>query len=413
MSLGGYKFAGYKCRYTSGMSDADLALLIHKTRLKAFVEACAKSGSNWHFCKKGGTVDFEDNTGVIYAINSSSYNFGSYFQYGTDDKYIAILSLSDQSSITFSDAATGSGYYDTASNKTIWGKRDMFHCASTSSFDDAEFMRSGNTYPSNALPLIPDGAPNIGATPYSSIGQTGSMIWMLKLTELRDMIAYYGYAVKDDKIVCIFTTSANSSIDSSKSEIECGECFVNVIGFDALNLSSSSDTKNLFHTQLMKNIADVYAFSYSRKNADTTINIVSQCLKSSGGSYSGNVSKSSLSLEPVSAPAYSYAVSNNTPYGAMQITTAIGGTSSEIRPSGTLLNSDGIATKGIVDIDLLASNITNGYSSLNSCKSYSNGNYLLAYKDWGGGFQVYCGWDALNPDITLEASWTEYVDDDE
>lgn len=409
MSLGGYKFAGYKCRCTSGMSDADLALLVHKTRLKAFVEACARANANWHFCKNSGSINFEENTGVIYSINSSSYNFVSFFQYENEDKYIAIVSVHDQSSIVFNDDSTGLGFYGTSSNKTIWGKRSTFHCASTSAFSDENFFRSGYTYPPGALPLIPDGAPQLGGSPFSSVGAAGTVIWLLKFTGDRDMMPYYGYAVKGDRIISIFTTSANSALDSSKSEIECGECFINIIGFDAMSLCSSSDTKNLFHTQLMKDNSSAYEFSFPMKNADTTINIVSQCLKSSGGSYSTRLSQSAMSLEPVSLPAYTYSASTYTPYGAMQLTTAVAGESTCIRSSGgTLLNTDGIATKGVIDIDLLASNITDGFASLNPCRPYANGNYLLAYKDFGGGAQIYCGWDASNPDITLDASWTAY-----
>ena len=47
MALGGYKFAGYKCSNDGTLTDAQWALRIHKTRIKAFLEAntLANTGS--------------------------------------------------------------------------------------------------------------------------------------------------------------------------------------------------------------------------------------------------------------------------------------------------------------------------------------------------------------------------------
>ena len=64
MSLGGYKFAGRYCEKGS-LTDQQWALLMHKTRLAAFMAANTLSGAGWHFCKNGGTIDFGTDTGVI------------------------------------------------------------------------------------------------------------------------------------------------------------------------------------------------------------------------------------------------------------------------------------------------------------------------------------------------------------
>jgi hypothetical protein len=80
-----------------------------------------------------------------------------------------------------------------------------------------------------------------------------------------------------------------------------------------------------------------------------------------------------------------------------------------MRTTAPLLNSDGIASKGEIDIDLMACNVTNGYASMKACGSYANGNYLLACKDYSGYQQYYVGWDSSNPDITLDSSWSLYT----
>ena len=79
MSLGGYKFAGYYVQWDGVMSNTELALLIHKARLKAFIVACARSYSDWHFCKNEGSIDFENYSGVIYNIASVGNDFISFF----------------------------------------------------------------------------------------------------------------------------------------------------------------------------------------------------------------------------------------------------------------------------------------------------------------------------------------------
>ena len=130
MSLGGYKFAGYKCTKASGMSDVDLSLLIHKTRLKAFTEACSKAGANWHFCKNSGTHDFEGNTGVIYNIIGVTVDFVSFFQYENENKYFAIITCPEISDGIFHNESRGLGYYVNGGDRFLWTYRTMFHCAS-------------------------------------------------------------------------------------------------------------------------------------------------------------------------------------------------------------------------------------------------------------------------------------------
>lgn len=406
MSLGGYKFAGYKCKKPSdsSLNDDELSLLIHNTRLKAFTEACRKSGANWHFCKNSGALDFEENIGVTYKIVNVLCDFISYFQYRDEDKYFCIITCPEITDSIFSDKSRGRACYSSSSNQYIWQYRTMFHCASIAPLPDDFFITSvQQSYPAGALPLIP--ISTIYKTTSSSVcTRSDNGKWFSYIKD--GLSTYFGYAIKDSKII---TFSAQDNADNNY--ISTGQFFVNVIGFDAMKLSSSSDHYNLFHASLNK--ATTHSnecYIPSQKNAEYTINNCVQVLNSVGEVYAESGCQSSCYINTATPAAYIYGVSNNIPYSHVYITTHENeGQSTSIRTSGTLLNSDGIYCKGMVDIDLIASNVTTGYSSLKSCGAYANGNYLLGCKDYGGNVQYYVGWDKSNPDITLSSSWISYT----
>jgi len=405
MALGGYKFAGYKCTKASGMSYDDLALLIHKTRLKAFVEACARANANWHFCKNSGTHDFEGNTGVIYNIIGVSSDFVSFFQYENENKYFAIISCPEITDDIFHDKARGKGYYEgNNTNKYLWTYRTMFHCASVSPLDADFFIKQDSggvaNYPSGALPIIPISTFYLNTTSHvSGAGDNGK--WF---SYPRD--GYYdcfGYAVKGSSIITFAVQN-----HPSNNYIATGQIFVNVIGFDAMHLSSQSDTYNVFHVSLSMQTTNSNECFYVQKNT-WHITTGQQTLKSDGTLYAQALMPSSLFLNTTSLASYVYGISSNIPYASMRLVTHENA-DNNMRTSAPLLNSDGITSKGEIDIDLMACNVTNGYASLKSCGAYANGNYLLACKDYSGYQQYYVGWDPSNPDITQESAWTAYTE---
>ena len=412
MALGGYKFAGYYAQWDGSMTDVQLSLLIHKTRLKAFVEANTKAGSSWHFCKNGGTIDFEDNTGVIYNIASDQYDFISFFQYGDENKYIAILTFPDYVASLFNVKARGQGYYVSGSNRYIWDKRSLFHCASITPFEEVDFWYSSYTYPSGALPMVPLTTFNMATSSTNmTTSYTGSMMWIAKQTSSitgEKIKLFFGYAMKGSRVIHIFTSTADDN-SGSYTQISQGEMSVGIIGFDGLKLSSPSDTKNLFHALLTQLFGSQYEYGYPKKTSDYRINSCVQILNSSGNMYAKTGYASACYISTSCAAGFVYGISNEIPYAQNFVTTQENGNPAwEIRTTGDLLNSDGIFTKGVIDLDLIASNITNASSNLQSCGAYANGNYLLACKDYGVNMQTYCGWDPSNPDITLDASWTKY-----
>lgn len=393
MSLGGYKFAGYKCTKPSGATDAQFCLLMHKTRVKAFVDSCAASGANWHFCKNSGTIDFESNAGVIYDLEAGGanegYNFASYFQYGTDDKYFAIVSMPNQVT-AFNTSAFPYGYFVSTSNRYLSPNRTMFHCASLDPFDDELFMLTGHTAPIRCLGMMPiTSTQESSSLTLATISNTGTIFY-------NGTYKYFGYATKGANITSIYTDS--DQMAGSKNYFVC------VYGFNSLVLSSPSDTMNLFCMNL--NATSVNENQYtSFGTTNTTINIHAQTLNSSGSRFAVRDKNSKLTILPQTF-AQLAGVGSSVPYGSVIVLQGSG--PSDIRTSSPSLNSDGIATKGTVNIDFIAHNLLTSYGTLSQGRSYANGNYMLACKNTSGYANYYVGWDPSNPDITSEDAWTVY-----
>ena len=86
--------------------------------------------------------------------------------------------------------------------------------------------------------------------------------------------------------------------------------------------------------------------------------------------------------------------------------------------SSTLVNNDGIRSKGFTNVEFIATNAPYDPTTLNLFRPYNNGNYLcFAYLYISNQapysfcrIALYCGWDPDNPDITQAGAWTEYAD---
>lgn len=392
MSLGGFKFAGYKCIRSSGMSDSDFCLLMHKTRVAAFVDSCAASGAQWHFCKNGGTIDFRTNTGVIYDLDGDGYNFASFFQYANENKYIAILSIPNQSRDYFgggaiAPSATHQGY-------NAYSMISMFHCASMEPFEDVQFMQVGpHTYPTKALSLMPI------TTVFNTSWQEADLNTIYTFFNCSSSYSYFGYATKDSKII---TFACNNAFGYFTN----GWINTTLIGFDAMTLSSPSDEYNVFHASL--SCERQYEIGWSDWSG-YTLNRVVQVLNSRGNRFSEQYDPATMSLS-YRPQAQTVGGSVVIPYSAVVISGIDENHTSYTRKTGNLLNSDGILSKGVVDIDFLASCVYLNQTELVESGVYANGNYLLARKntDASGGCQYFVGWDASNPDIKDDSSWPEY-----
>jgi hypothetical protein len=392
MSLGGYKFAGYKCNRGS-LSDTEFCLLMHKTRLKAFVEACSKTESDWGFCKNSGTINFESNTGVIYDVNSNGYNYVSFLQYKNENKYLAILTLPNQTSGYFNDAAKIYDY-STISYPCNMYYFTCFHCASLDPFDDYQFFLNSHTYPTKALQLLP--ITNL-YTHSDSVANLDTQ-WSFYADATRGYTCYFGYAVKGSKILSFASTS-------DMDYLTYGYINATILGFDAMKLSSSSDTCNIFAACLRDERTGEIGWSHvTVNNNGPNKHIIT--LTGTGNRFNGKNKSSNCMTLNNSHIAITDGTSNTIPFCAE---TVISGDRNYNQISSGL-NSDGILSKGIIDIDFLASNIRPG-DSLLDCEKVSNGNYLLVSRGTTNEYspQYYVGWDHSNPDIKLDSSWSEYT----
>lgn len=392
MALGGYKFAGYKytrpANYDSTDDSQVLAetLKMHKCKLKAFTESCAASGAQWDFSYNAGDYAFGTHGNVIYKMDSSGFNLVSFFRYGADNAYYAIVTLNDAASNEGRSLQLLNRYYkysgSTVSNSVF--TNDM----SCISLID---LNMGNI---NVLPTVD----RLCLTSDNSINTSNSQVYISKSVP---STFYYSYITKNKCIVSISTADLTGLYSIKMSAI------------DALNISSPNDTKNIF------------SFTVTTSSVATTsppvINhqagfiqtlrqdgVMFQKVAAYNTSYNVNIfihaARNAISFNP----------SDNIPYEAAILSA---NNTDTARTSSQNFNTDGILTKGQAPIDLLAVNIISPYTALSPKQPYANGNYLLVYMyvyttstniNYLENRFIYIGWDPSNPDITQESSWPAY-----
>ena len=393
MSLGGYKFRGYKytrpADYDSSVDAQVLAetLKMHKCKLKAFTESCAASGAQWDFSYSSGDYAFGTHGNVIYKLDSSGFNLVSFFRYGEEDAYYAIVTLSDVSTSTgYSLQLYNYFYYYQGSQKRQSYVSNDMSCASLVDLN----MDNINVRPTrDRLALASD-------TSETMLSSSNAQYISKGVPKVR----YYGYVTKGK---CIF----------SFMYTDLSDFFIKISAVDSLRLSSPNDTKNIF--------------SWTLKTSKTTTNSTSglvnyvtgyiQTLKDNGICYetmgpSGTTYNINLYVEPAKN-AIAYNSVDNIPYESVTVATAM-----TLLPANGGINSDGIITKGSTSIDMLAQNVIRPYSNINPKVAYANGNYLnvhnYIFTTQDENFVLsrfyYIGWDPSNPDITQESAWTAYTE---
>ncbi len=394
MALGGYKFVGYKytrpADYDSSVDAQVLAetLKMHKCKLKAFTESCAASGAQWDFSYNAGDYAFGTHGNVIYKMDSSGFNLVSFFRYGTDDAYYAI--------VTLSDVSTGTGY----SLKLV----NFFKY-----FSGSTFYQSVISNDMSCLSLIDLNMENINVYPTVdrlalSSDDLGYVITSTTAESLSKSIPEYknyGYATKGKCIISLLSPRGTATMP------------VKISAVDLLKLSSPDDTKNLFsYTCYMTTSTGTPYYStgvgYIQSLTDVGIPY-ERCAISSSNVYTVELVIQSPKI------AVSYNPTNNIPYEAAVIIPIF---KSSGRPNDQPLNRDGIMTKGEAPIDMMATNIIYPYNNIIPQATYANGNYLNVWKyvtsNYGAdssrlGKIFYIGWDPSNPDITQESAWTAYT----
>lgn len=398
MALGGYKFVGYKytrpADYDSSVDAQVLAevLKMHKCKLKAFTESCTASGAQWDFSYSNGDYAFGTHGNVIYKLDSSGFNLVSFFRYGEEDAYYAIVTLSDASASSGHSLQLDNWYYY-YSGTTTWGGQVTNNMSCISLVDlNINNINTSRSAATDRLTLASDDESSATST---------SSYWTISksIPEQR----YCGYATKGKCIISITASTLNTPFTMKVSAI------------DALNISSPNDTKNIFSWAFRSSSGTGTATSIDQQNG--TI----QTLRQSGTAYESistyNTSYNISLYIPSPKSAIVFNPTDNIPYEAAILCASNKGT---VRTAVQDLNTDGILTKGQALIDLLAVNVIAPYSGAALWHPYANGNYLLAwYYAYSGGDTaisvlngrfVYIGWDASNPDITADASWPTYTE---
>lgn len=408
MALGGYKFAGYKCSNDGTLTDAQWALLIHKTRLKAFLEANTSASAGWVFDLNGGTIDFNATyTGVIYDLGGDGLNLVSYFRNGTGDnaKYYMIASLfnwtcASATSPQIQVSTTGPivyGYYSSGGQYKV-NNQTLFHTVSYDPFPEDCILNNANDYPQKALPMIPVlgfGA-YTGSTP-SSIPSNNTLSNTTKL--------YFGYALKNLDIISFTTFNDKMTVSDSRAWLK-----TTFVGFDSLVLSSPDDSANIYGITLTNNTQSQELAASGWGNYDALYRW-QETLTDSFIRYVTQDNKPNDLFFSVCKKACFNGTTQTYPFETVTLTT--GGT----RNSAPYLNADGITSKGTFDIELLSSNGSYNYNIFTMWQPVANGNYLpVAIKTLSGSGYAdsqttyYVGWDAGNPNILDESSWTEFAE---
>lgn len=404
MDLGGYKFAGYKCTKGSSMTDAEWALRIHRTRIKAFLDANTSANAGWVFDLTEGELDYEAGDCAIYDLGGDGLNLVSYFRNGTypNAKYYMIASLfnwtcGSATAPQIKVSNTGPivmGYYS-SSNQYKVVKQTLFHTVSFSPFPEDCLLYSANNYPSNALPLIPIGgwgsysssAPNITPSTVQTYFKASSL--------------YIGCAVKGFDIES-FTIDGSHFSDSYMLNY----ARTTIVGFGSLTLSSPNDSANIYGITL--NGTDSNWEGFSATWTSSVVNYYQETLNDAFTRYITNDKNNHMYLAYPNK-AFFNGSTQVYPYEAVVLTTGAS------RNSAPFLNTDGITSKGLFNAELLSCNGSYNYSSFTMWGTVANGNYLTAvYKRTGstsfGEPQAtyYVGWDASNPNILDESSWAEF-----
>lgn len=406
MSLGGYKFRGYYCQKGS-LTDAQWALLMHKTKVAAFMAANTAASAGWDYDMTGSP------DGNYHCLDSVGNNYVTCFKRVIDadtTHYFCILTLTK-----YQTTGSTSGYVST--DKFPWCSTGKL-CQFATSFVRAgvtqfSYNNAANQWETGQSLLLATG--NIG--PYNITGWTTDYLYQNVTTYsyLALSSVYFGFAVKGSSVV-MFSGPSRSGIA------------VSVISEDAFS-SLAVDGNNIQKNYLYCNFQSLATSASDGTNME------------SGNAYYESTWYQSISRAIVSV---------ETPNGEqnMQSGRSYFAISPNAQYSGNIQNypfqsvtaftyrGDEIAhtyIRGEVNVDLIAVNYPPTGAFPTRLSTVANGKYLTvcsyslpAYyqilgcvntgSDLAGQnsqtkqYVFYVGWDPSNPDITQASAWTEYTE---
>lgn len=400
MALGGYKFAGYKITLPADFdvnNDSQViaqSLRVHRIKLRIFLDSCTLNGADWQFSETDGDYYLDSYGKVVYKLDPDGFGYASFFRYGSDNAYYCILTLSRA---YYGASGTGTKmqntyeFYSGSSTLEKMAITNHMECIGIEPISISNILSASISDHSNKLAIF-------------DVRGNGFVTGNQQLTNFQGI--YYGIAVKGKKVITI-SHSITSSVTNKAMTIR-------ISAIDALNLSSPTDQSNMFSvTQKMLQDQVSSASPILGQN-------YAQVCKADGTRYEDDSTSSTYSYNSpvigVLIPGIASQIKTSTSavYEGATLSTAF---SRNNATHSVPLNPEYIATKGKVDIDLLAVNNTYGASGLTIGSTYANGNYLCIYsrdvtssseKEKSGA--IYCGWDPSNPDITQESAWPEYTE---
>ena len=397
MSLGGYKFVGYHypARTPASGSDAEKAVFLDwfKCRLTAFFESCAASGAEWHLleeCAEDGdwvlTIPGIVAGECIHELDDSGVNFGVFLQYGTENKYMAIVMTAK----TTTEQDAGRRSFKTSGSPYVYFDRSLLSIAI-----DINPITPDNLFskPTGRIPL---------SSPTVAWGNTspGSQTVSAYTTGI-----YFGFATKDSDVI-EFTYSYSSMESVNKSYFRW--LAISPDAFSSLcsptdvyrGAAISSNFVITAESNIYENDPLCYPAAILKNNGAFYEGYSSYGAKSTG--FSGDrigVFRATNSVMPFVSPTV----------GSMYNLNSI--------PSSDWINDDGILAKGIIKADLLAINSDLSGNLRNIYQpgtAYGGGNYLgVVGRCESSGLSpyqtaVYIGWDPSNPNIFASTSWPEW-----
>lgn len=405
MALGGYKFTGKYCNRGS-LTDTQWILLMHKTKVAAFMAANTLANAGWEYHMTGSP------DGNYHCLDSVGNNYVTCFYNASANRYFAIYTLCNHT-------ATGTA---SGTVKVFLSRHGGFvNSGSTTYYAgvySSNFFRMGQVEIAYNTPLdidcvedyitrlIPVG--NLGL--YSSDG--GSSSYGKTNTLFAESSVMFGYAVKQDNILMFCGKYVSGQIGSYLGmSLVSGHAFS-----DLFSEATDNGTIYLYNSQSTSTtVANTYENAARLAEVQSLFSPVSQCIM-----YNGTCTNATpMNCVPI---ARYNTQPTNVPYQSIDLI--------------DLATGSEIVAKGKLKLDLMAINFPGHQNGLCPAiySTVANGNYLcIRYSgssstsyDYGISFQqgfntrssytlkldvaLYCGWDPSNPDITQDSTWTEYTE---
>lgn len=393
MSLGGYKFRGYYCQKGS-LTDAQWALLMHKTKVAAFMAANTAASAGWDYDMTGSP------DGNYHCLDSVGNNYVTVFKRTNGENDYTWFALYTLTYATKTGTNTGSVQRSLMSGRFVLNSGYVFYVGTFA----CAYFRIGNSAISYNDSLLDLTMSNNGSTPLIPMANTAtarnysdSDYFGRTITLFNKTSNYYGFAIKGCDIIMFAGFGANTT--DLCCSLASGNAFSRMI-YDA-------DTKKVFAANLQSTGegGDWDEVSSRKTNGEIAFPVTA-CQESNGNT---------------AVPAY-LTCSDLAQWSGLP----------EEYPFISLSAFTSTTGKGVINVGLICANMpkTAG-QAVGIYSSVAGGKLLAAIKTDGtyyaktinnapnpdspSGYPwtiyrvIYVGWDPSNPDITQASSWTEFT----